>query len=149
MYFGRTDLCRMLVLTLYIMFTVLYFAGSESTELEECPKWKALADVLEEIEKENAEAPAELGPGRVLIAAEDDRTCSQLREVCVGSHTIYPVLCLLPWPSCLMHYKLTSYCGPPQEMDCDSRIMGDCEMVVIDMQILSIFRFDCLAVTSG
>ena len=43
---------------------------------------------MEEIEKENAEAPAELGPGRVLIAAEDDRTCSQLKEVCVGSYAI-------------------------------------------------------------
>jgi DNA excision repair protein ERCC-4 len=36
---------------------------------------------LKEIEDENKNADEELGPGKVLIAAEDDRTCSQIRQV--------------------------------------------------------------------
>ncbi|MBN3303856.1 XPF endonuclease, partial [Amia calva] len=46
--------------------------------LERNPKWEALTEVLQEIEKENSSS--ELGPGRVLICASDDRTCAQLRE---------------------------------------------------------------------
>ncbi|XP_066520593.1 DNA repair endonuclease XPF [Hoplias malabaricus] len=46
--------------------------------LEENPKWKALTEVLQEIEKENSSTEHE--PGRVLICASDDRTCAQLKE---------------------------------------------------------------------
>ncbi len=48
--------------------------------LEECPKWSALSEVLAEIEKLNSKTDK---PGRVVIAAADDRTCSQLKQVCV------------------------------------------------------------------
>lgn len=50
--------------------------------LEPCPKWKALKDVLAEIEKEHESAT--LTPrdkGRVLVVVEDDRTCTQLHDV--------------------------------------------------------------------
>uniref|UniRef100_A0A6Q2WVT2 DNA repair endonuclease XPF n=1 Tax=Esox lucius TaxID=8010 RepID=A0A6Q2WVT2_ESOLU len=46
--------------------------------LEKNPKWEALTEVLQEIEKENMSS--ELEPGRVLICASDDRTCAQLHE---------------------------------------------------------------------
>uniref|UniRef100_A0A672JUN2 DNA repair endonuclease XPF n=1 Tax=Sinocyclocheilus grahami TaxID=75366 RepID=A0A672JUN2_SINGR len=46
--------------------------------LEKNPKWKALTEVLREIEKENSNSEHE--PGRVLICASDDRTCAQLKE---------------------------------------------------------------------
>ncbi|KAJ7984723.1 hypothetical protein DPEC_G00357710 [Dallia pectoralis] len=46
--------------------------------LEKNPKWEALTEVLQEIEKENKSS--ELEPGRVLICASDDRTCAQLHE---------------------------------------------------------------------
>ena len=36
--------------------------------------------MLKEIRDDNKRDDVE--PGRVLIAAEDDRTCSQLKEVC-------------------------------------------------------------------
>jgi DNA excision repair protein ERCC-4 len=49
--------------------------------LEACPKWEALAEVMEEISEHNKKADEKIGPGRVLIAAEDDRTCSQIKEV--------------------------------------------------------------------
>ena len=49
--------------------------------LEECPKWQALKDILKEIKKENKRVGSEEESGTVLIAAEDDRTCSQLKEV--------------------------------------------------------------------
>lgn len=57
-----------------------------STEpvLEESPKWEALRDILKEIKKENKNLGTEEEPGTVLIAAEDDRTCSQLKEVCTS-----------------------------------------------------------------
>ena len=45
---------------------------------EACPKWAALEEVIAEISAHNKMADA---PSRVLIAAEDDRTCAQLREV--------------------------------------------------------------------
>lgn len=56
-----------------------------STEpvLEESPKWEALRDILKEIKKENKNLGTEEEPGTVLVAAEDDRTCSQLKEVCI------------------------------------------------------------------
>ncbi|XP_047464164.1 DNA repair endonuclease XPF [Mugil cephalus] len=46
--------------------------------LEKSPKWEALTEVLEEIEKENKSTQHE--PGRVLICASDDRTCAQLQQ---------------------------------------------------------------------
>lgn len=49
--------------------------------LEACPKWEALLEVLDEIGEHNNKADKKYGPGRVLIAAEDDRTCAQIREV--------------------------------------------------------------------
>jgi len=49
--------------------------------LELCPKWKALSEVLREIDEDIKQMDSDLDPGRVLIAAEDDRTCSQLKEV--------------------------------------------------------------------
>uniref|UniRef100_A0A3B3D8G6 DNA repair endonuclease XPF n=1 Tax=Oryzias melastigma TaxID=30732 RepID=A0A3B3D8G6_ORYME len=45
--------------------------------LEKSPKWEALTEVLEEIEKENKSCEE---PGRVLICASDDRTCAQLQQ---------------------------------------------------------------------
>ena len=55
--------------------------------LEESPKWLALQDVLSEIEEENNRMKEEHGGemGRVLVAASDDRTCDQIKEV----NTIY------------------------------------------------------------
>ncbi|XP_028264218.1 DNA repair endonuclease XPF [Parambassis ranga] len=46
--------------------------------LEKSPKWDALTEVLEEIERENKSSQQE--PGRVLICASDDRTCAQLQQ---------------------------------------------------------------------
>ncbi|KAK5905650.1 hypothetical protein CgunFtcFv8_001588 [Champsocephalus gunnari] len=46
--------------------------------LEKSPKWEALTEVLQEIEKENKSSEHE--PGRVLICASDDRTCAQLQQ---------------------------------------------------------------------
>ncbi|XP_048871066.1 DNA repair endonuclease XPF isoform X2 [Brienomyrus brachyistius] len=46
--------------------------------LEKSPKWDALTQVMEEIERENSSCQED--PGRVLICASDDRTCAQLRE---------------------------------------------------------------------
>ncbi|KAJ8246038.1 hypothetical protein GJAV_G00262980 [Gymnothorax javanicus] len=46
--------------------------------LEANPKWEALTDVMQEIERENSQL--ENNPGRVLICASDDRTCAQLKE---------------------------------------------------------------------
>ncbi|XP_041830611.1 DNA repair endonuclease XPF [Melanotaenia boesemani] len=46
--------------------------------LEKSPKWEALTEVLEEIERENNSS--QHGQGRVLICASDDRTCAQLQQ---------------------------------------------------------------------
>lgn len=46
--------------------------------LETSPKWEALTEVLQEIEKENKSSEHEAG--RVLICASDDRTCAQLQQ---------------------------------------------------------------------
>ncbi|XP_061174934.1 DNA repair endonuclease XPF-like [Saccostrea echinata] len=57
--------------------------------LEECPKWEALRDILKEIRKENKNLGPEEEPGAVLIAAEDDRTCNQLKEMlCDGARSM-------------------------------------------------------------
>ncbi|XP_048584311.1 DNA repair endonuclease XPF isoform X2 [Nematostella vectensis] len=56
--------------------------------LEESPKWKLLADILKEIEEDN-EKNKNLGPGHVLVAAYDERTCYQLKEfLCKGSRAL-------------------------------------------------------------
>ena len=55
-------------------------------KLEECPKWLALREVLDEIEEDIATSSIDLGSVRVLVAAQDDRTCSQLSQVRQGSH---------------------------------------------------------------
>ncbi|KAK2820840.1 hypothetical protein Q5P01_023799 [Channa striata] len=46
--------------------------------LEKSPKWEALTEVLQEIDRENKSS--QLEPGRVLICASDDRTCAQLQQ---------------------------------------------------------------------
>ncbi|XP_041818875.1 DNA repair endonuclease XPF [Chelmon rostratus] len=46
--------------------------------LEKSPKWEALTEVLQEIERENKSSQQE--PGHVLICASDDRTCAQLQQ---------------------------------------------------------------------
>lgn len=56
-------------------------ATTDIPSLEPCPKWEALQMVLDEIAEHNCKADEKFGAGRVLIAAEDDRTCSQIREV--------------------------------------------------------------------
>ena len=54
--------------------------------LEETPKWQALKQVLEEVEGEIQQMVSSgdlTSPDdcRVLVCAEDDRTCNQLKEV--------------------------------------------------------------------
>uniref|UniRef100_A0A3P8RLI7 DNA repair endonuclease XPF n=1 Tax=Amphiprion percula TaxID=161767 RepID=A0A3P8RLI7_AMPPE len=65
--------------------------------LEKSPKWEALTEVLEEIERENKSSQHE--PGRVLICASDDRTCAQLQQcikhgsdwlLCFYFHSVEP-----------------------------------------------------------
>uniref|UniRef100_A0A665TJL1 DNA repair endonuclease XPF n=1 Tax=Echeneis naucrates TaxID=173247 RepID=A0A665TJL1_ECHNA len=46
--------------------------------LEKSPKWEALTEVLQEIERENKSSQHK--PGRVLICASDDRSCAQLQQ---------------------------------------------------------------------
>ncbi|CAG04487.1 unnamed protein product, partial [Tetraodon nigroviridis] len=46
--------------------------------LEKSPKWEALTEVLQEIERENKSS--QHGQGHVLICASDDRTCAQLQQ---------------------------------------------------------------------
>ncbi|KAM4698050.1 DNA repair endonuclease XPF [Rhinophrynus dorsalis] len=63
--------------------------GKKELVLESNPKWEALSDVLKEIESENKNCEALGGPGRVLICANDDRTCAQLREyIAVGAEAL-------------------------------------------------------------
>lgn len=53
-------------------------------QFEECPKWQALKDILGEIEEES-KAASESGEDssvcRVLVTAQDDGMCAQLKEV--------------------------------------------------------------------
>ena len=51
--------------------------------MEVCPKWEALKNVLKEIEEENDRLREEDGSGKVLVVAQDDRTCNQLKNVSV------------------------------------------------------------------
>ena len=53
-------------------------------QFEECPKWLAVKDVLGEIEAEienNRETCTNLSTCQVIIAAQDERMCSQIRDV--------------------------------------------------------------------
>ena len=57
--------------------------------LEECPKWQALVGVLEEIDgeiqqMESCDTLQDPIDCRVLVCAQDDRTCHQLKEVCLA-----------------------------------------------------------------
>ncbi|XP_064605253.1 DNA repair endonuclease XPF-like [Liolophura sinensis] len=57
--------------------------------LEQCPKWEALSEILAEIEEENVKQGLSSSQGRTLIAAEDDRTCTQIKDyLCEGGSTI-------------------------------------------------------------
>lgn len=49
--------------------------------LEPCPKWDGLLDIVKEIRDQVKDA--DLDQCHILIAAEDDRTCNQIREVTV------------------------------------------------------------------
>ena len=67
-------------------FSAIFYFPILEPELEECPKWTALVEVLEEIKQENEERQKDGkddDPGRVLVAAADDRTCNQIKEVSV------------------------------------------------------------------
>lgn len=58
-------------------------SGEAEPNLEPCPKWEALLDIVKEIRDDIKHA--DLDQCHVLIAAEDDRTCNQIREVlCEG-----------------------------------------------------------------
>ena len=50
-------------------------------ELEENPKWKALAEVLKEVQLEIAVLGEQFPSIKTLIVADDDRTCHQLRQI--------------------------------------------------------------------
>uniref|UniRef100_UPI00358FF26B DNA repair endonuclease XPF isoform X2 n=1 Tax=Myxine glutinosa TaxID=7769 RepID=UPI00358FF26B len=49
--------------------------------LEKNPKWEALLEVIQEIERENIDSKDLGGPGQVLVCASDDKTCAQLRQL--------------------------------------------------------------------
>jgi hypothetical protein len=55
--------------------------SSAKPELEENPKWIALAEVLKEIRLEIAVQGEQFPSIKTLIVAEDDRTCDQLRQI--------------------------------------------------------------------
>ncbi|KAI9232401.1 MAG: DNA repair protein [Podila humilis] len=48
--------------------------------LEELPKWNVLSDIMDEVEAEMYHAPQPEGQDTVLIMAQDQRTCSQLKR---------------------------------------------------------------------
>ncbi|KAG0345703.1 hypothetical protein BG005_001192 [Podila minutissima] len=48
--------------------------------LEELPKWNVLSEIMDEVEAEMHHAPQPEGQDTVLIMAQDQRTCSQLRR---------------------------------------------------------------------
>lgn len=59
-------------------------------QFEECPKWLAVKDVLSEIEteidkslqlSEDGDSDVHSVVGCVMIVAQDDRMCSQIRDV--------------------------------------------------------------------
>jgi hypothetical protein len=51
-------------------------------QFEECPKWQALKDILEEIEEDSKTInPKDSSVCRVLVTAQDDGMCAQIKEV--------------------------------------------------------------------
>ncbi len=62
---------------------MLLMEFSAKPDLEENPKWRALAEVMKEIQLEiDSQKSDEVAPStKTLIVAEDDRTCHQLREI--------------------------------------------------------------------
>ncbi|KAL8749781.1 MAG: hypothetical protein Q9184_006669 [Pyrenodesmia sp. 2 TL-2023] len=64
------------------------FSESLRPVLEEQPKWSLLAEVLEEIERDNYmnPAPRDDSNGTILVMCGDQRTCSQLREYLQNMH---------------------------------------------------------------
>jgi hypothetical protein len=51
-------------------------------QFEECPKWQALKDILEEIEEDSkAVSKKDSSICRVLVTAQDDGMCAQIKEV--------------------------------------------------------------------
>ncbi|KAL8866014.1 MAG: hypothetical protein Q9174_006553 [Haloplaca sp. 1 TL-2023] len=60
--------------------------------LEEQPKWSLLADVLEEIERDNYlnPVPRDDSNGTILVMCSDQRTCRQLREYLQNMHVHLP-----------------------------------------------------------
>jgi hypothetical protein len=71
----------------YIFIIIFFFYFLEKApQLEETPKWQALKQVLDEIDGEIKQmvSSGDLKNAedcRVLVCAEDDSTCSQLKEV--------------------------------------------------------------------
>ncbi|XP_065570144.1 DNA repair endonuclease XPF-like [Artemia franciscana] len=67
--------------TLYLQAKIRVFGESDQDEpeLEENPKWTALGDVLKEVRDEDKEKREE-ERCRVLIVAENERTCNQIKE---------------------------------------------------------------------
>ena len=62
--------------------------------LESCPKWEALQEVVDEITEHHRKCDKTILPqGRVLIAAEDDRTCSQIKEVGINASIAFICNC--------------------------------------------------------
>ena len=67
--------------------TLIIFCHTEKPpQLEETPKWRALKQVLDEIDGEIQQMVASgdlknADECRVLVCAEDDHTCHQLQEV--------------------------------------------------------------------
>lgn len=69
---GSSCICNDLCCVLWIVIMV---------GMEECPKWSALKEVMEEIEADCRSADQEFQSVRILIIAHDDRTCSQIKSV--------------------------------------------------------------------
>lgn len=68
------------------------FSDSLRPVLEEQPKWSLLAEILEEIERDNYlnPTPRDDSNGTILIMCSDQATCRQLREYLQNMH-VHPV----------------------------------------------------------
>jgi hypothetical protein len=66
----------------FIQISVLFFFFIEELQFEECPKWQALKDILLEIEEDSQTlSTADSNVCRVLVTAQDDNMCAQIKEV--------------------------------------------------------------------
>ena len=67
------------------------FCSHPEPSLEESPKWKALKEILQEIESDlsDPETPDVARGGSIVVAVSDERTCGQLREVSRGVEIVY------------------------------------------------------------